>query len=78
VSRPLHVLTRCRHFSDGSPGESVQGCRRHQGSRPGSAALGATVSVVSGGIATVIAAAVVAAAAPVVREYVQPHGVPAG
>ncbi len=42
-----------------------------------SAAVGATVSVVSGGIATVIAAAVVAAAAPVVREYVQPHEVPA-
>jgi hypothetical protein len=42
-----------------------------------SAAIGATVSVVSGGIATVIAAAVVGAAAPVVREYVQPTGVPA-
>jgi len=41
-----------------------------------SAALGATVSVVSGGIATVIAAGVVAAAAPVVRDYVQPRGVP--
>ncbi|HVO12460.1 MAG TPA: MFS transporter [Vicinamibacteria bacterium] len=41
------------------------------------AALGATVSVVSGGLATVLAAGVVAAAAPVVRHYVQRHEVPA-
>ncbi len=39
-------------------------------------ALGATVSVVSGGIGTVLLAAGVAAAAPVVREYVQPAGPP--
>jgi len=37
-----------------------------------SAAIGATVSVVSGGVATVLLAAGVAAAAPVVRDYVQP------
>jgi MFS family permease len=41
-----------------------------------SAALGATVSVVSGGIGTVLLAAGVAAAAPVVRDYVQPGGPP--
>ena len=41
-----------------------------------SAAVGATVSVVSGGIATVLLAAGVAAAAPVVREYVQPASSP--
>jgi MFS family permease len=38
----------------------------------GSVALGATVSVVSGGLATVLLAAVVGVAAPVVRDYVQP------
>ena len=43
-----------------------------------SAALGVTVSVVSGGLATIALAGVVAAAAPVVREYVQPSGTPAG
>jgi MFS family permease len=37
-----------------------------------SAALGAAVSVVSGGVATVLLAAGVAVLAPVVREYVQP------
>jgi hypothetical protein len=37
-------------------------------------ALGATVSVVSGGLATVVVALGVAASAPVVREYVQPGG----
>jgi MFS family permease len=37
-----------------------------------SVALGATVSVVSGGVATVLLAAGVAVAAPVVRDYVQP------
>jgi hypothetical protein len=37
-----------------------------------SAAVGATVSVVSGGVATVLLALVVGMAAPVVREYVQP------
>jgi MFS family permease len=37
-----------------------------------SAALGATVSVVTGGVATVLVAGLVAARAPVVREYVQP------
>jgi MFS family permease len=42
-----------------------------------SAAVGATVSVVSGGIGTVLLAAGVAAAAPVVREYVQPTAPPA-
>ena len=41
-----------------------------------SVAVGATVSVVSGGIATVLLAAGVAAAAPVVRDYVQPAGPP--
>jgi MFS family permease len=41
-----------------------------------SAALGATVSVVSGGVGTVLLAAGVAAAAPVVREYVQPASPP--
>ena len=40
-----------------------------------SAAVGATVSVVSGGLATVFAAAVVGATAPMVRRYVQPQGV---
>jgi MFS family permease len=40
------------------------------------AALGATVAVVSGGVATVLLAAGVAAAAPVVREYVQPAAPP--
>ena len=39
-----------------------------------SAALGATVSVVSGGVATVVLALGVAAGASVVREYVQPSG----
>lgn len=42
-----------------------------------SAALGATVSVVSGGVGTVLLAAVVVAATPVVREYVQPEAPPA-
>jgi MFS family permease len=41
-----------------------------------SAALGATVSVVSGGVATVLLAAGVGVLAPVVREYVQPETVP--
>ena len=41
-----------------------------------SAALGATVSVVSGGLGTVLLAAVVATAAPVVRDYVQPTSPP--
>jgi MFS family permease len=41
-----------------------------------SLAVGATVSVVSGGIATVLLAAGVAAAAPAVRDYVQPSGPP--
>jgi MFS family permease len=41
-----------------------------------SVALGATVSVVSGGVGTVLLAAVVAAAAPVVRDYVQPAAPP--
>jgi MFS family permease len=41
-----------------------------------SAAVGATVSVVSGGLATIALAGVVAAAAPVVRDYVQPAGTP--
>jgi hypothetical protein len=41
-----------------------------------SAALGATVSVVSGGVGTVLLAAVVVAATPVVREYVQPEAPP--
>jgi hypothetical protein len=36
------------------------------------AAIGATVSIVSGGLATVLAVAVVAAATPAVRRYVQP------
>jgi MFS family permease len=40
------------------------------------AALGATVAVVSGGVATVLLAAGVAVAAPVVREYVQPSAPP--
>ena len=43
-----------------------------------SAAVGATVSVVSGGLATIALAALVAAVAPVVRDYVQPEGTPAG
>jgi flavoprotein len=37
-----------------------------------SAATGATVSIVSGGLATLLAVAVVAAATPAVRGYVQP------
>ena len=37
-----------------------------------SAAVGVTVSVVSGGVATVLLAVVVGVAAPVVRDYVQP------
>jgi len=41
-----------------------------------SAAVGATVSVVSGGVATVLLAAGVALAAPVVRDYVQPAAPP--
>jgi MFS family permease len=41
-----------------------------------SAAVGATVSVVSGGVATVLLAAVVGAAAPAVRDYVQPSSPP--
>ena len=41
-----------------------------------SVAVGATVSVVSGGIGTVLLAAGVAAAAPVVRDYVQPEAPP--
>jgi MFS family permease len=41
-----------------------------------SAAVGATVSVVSGGIGTVLLAAAVAVAAPVVRDYVQPTAPP--
>jgi MFS family permease len=36
------------------------------------AAIGATVSIVSGGLATLLAVAVVAAATPAVRRYVQP------
>jgi len=43
-----------------------------------SVALGATVSVVSGGLATVLLAAGVGALAPVVREYVQPETVAKG
>jgi MFS family permease len=41
-----------------------------------SAALGATVAVVSGGVATVLLAAGVGVLAPVVRDYVQPQGPP--
>jgi MFS family permease len=41
-----------------------------------SVALGVTVSVVSGGVATVLLAAAVGAAAPVVRDYVQPTAPP--
>jgi MFS family permease len=41
-----------------------------------SAAVGATVAVVSGGIGTVLLAAGVAVAAPVVRDYVQPTSPP--
>jgi MFS family permease len=41
-----------------------------------SLAVGATVSVVSGGVATVLLAAGVLAAAPVVRDYVQPEAPP--
>jgi MFS family permease len=41
-----------------------------------SAAVGATVAVVSGGAATVLVAAIVGVAAPVVREYVQPERAP--
>jgi MFS family permease len=41
-----------------------------------SAAVGATVSVVSGGIGAVLLAAAVGAAAPVVRDYVQPAAPP--
>jgi MFS family permease len=43
-----------------------------------SAAVGVTVAVVSGGVATVLLAAGVAVLAPVVREYVQPAAPPAG
>jgi MFS family permease len=43
-----------------------------------SAALGATVSVVSGGLATVLLAVAVVVLAPVVREYVQPESTPRG
>lgn len=43
-----------------------------------SVAVGATVSVVSGGLGTVLLAAGVAAAAPVVRDYVQPDAPPRG
>jgi len=42
-----------------------------------SVAVGATVAVVSGGMATVLLAAGVAVAAPVVRDYVQPKAPPA-
>jgi len=42
-----------------------------------SAAVGVTVSVVSGGLATVLLAAAVGLAAPVVRDYVQPTAPPA-
>jgi MFS family permease len=41
-----------------------------------SVAVGATVSVVSGGVLTLLLAASVASAAPVVRDYVQPAGPP--
>jgi MFS family permease len=41
-----------------------------------SAAVGATVSIVSGGIGTVVLAVAVGLAAPVVRDYVQPSGPP--
>jgi hypothetical protein len=41
-----------------------------------SVAVGATVSVVSGGLATVLLAAAVGLAAPVVRDYVQPTAPP--
>jgi hypothetical protein len=41
-----------------------------------SLAVGATVSVVSGGTLTVLLAAGVAAAAPAVRDYIQPSGPP--
>ena len=41
-----------------------------------SAAVGATVSVVSGGVGTVLLAGLVATAAPVVRGYVQPAAPP--
>jgi len=41
-----------------------------------SAAVGVTVAVVSGGVGTVLLAAVVAVLAPVVREYVQPATTP--
>jgi MFS family permease len=41
-----------------------------------SAAVGVTVAVVSGGVGTVLLAAVVAVLAPVVREYVQPAAAP--
>jgi MFS family permease len=43
-----------------------------------SVAVGATVSVISGGVATVLLAAGVGALAPVVREYVQPEATPSG
>jgi MFS family permease len=43
-----------------------------------SAAIGATVSVVSGGVGTVLLAAGVALAAPAVRDYVQPAAPPSG
>jgi MFS family permease len=41
-----------------------------------SLAVGATVSVVSGGVGTILLAAVVGTATPVVRDYVQPVEVP--
>jgi hypothetical protein len=41
-----------------------------------SVAVGATVSVVSGGLATVLVAAAVGLGAPVVRDYVQPAAPP--
>jgi MFS family permease len=41
-----------------------------------SAAVGATVSIVSGGLATVLLAVVVGAVGPVVRDYVQPAAPP--
>ena len=43
-----------------------------------SAAVGVTASIVSGGVATVLLAGVVGAAAPVVRDYVQPGAPPRG
>jgi MFS family permease len=43
-----------------------------------SVAVGATVSVVSGGVGTILLAAGIALAAPVVRDYVQPVAPPSG